>query len=191
MLFGIASAGQARLVMRNAHVQPYGVVDVYPHFAAKTLTLAGLANGSGGFYEIYNFGTGAPDGGWQTGSHRGALADQTWSATAYLRMVYSGLLGLQFTTAGLAFPPDAARRLGRRAALRGALPRGVLDIALHGAGNVVTDLRVDGVPTTARPVPSTLTATHTVDVTLAGGAPGPVRGYDCNGTAAQRWFLPG
>ncbi|WP_433219646.1 ricin-type beta-trefoil lectin domain protein [Dactylosporangium sp. CS-047395] len=244
VLFGIASTDQARLVMRNSHIQPYGIVDVWPHFArysdsrpgrhnvsvwpmiqgywaeaaaragdparfaSETLTLAALANTSGGFYEIYNFRSGAPDGGWQTGSHWGPLADQTWSATAYLRMIYSGLFGLQFTTTGLAFRPTLPSGWGD-VRLSGLRYRGaVLDLALHGAGTVITDVRLDGTPTTARSVPATLTGTHTLDITLSAGAPGPVRGYGnlcldvnnaatangtpiqlwgCNGTNAQQW----
>jgi hypothetical protein len=230
--------------MQNSHVQPYGVVDVFPHFArysdakpgrhnvsvwpmiqgywaeaaarsgdtarfaAETQTLAALANGSGGFYEIYNFKSGAPDGGWQTGSHWGPLADQTWSATAYLRMIYSGLFGLSFTATALAFRPTLPAGWGDVRLTGLPYRAATLTIALHGSGSVVGDLRIDGTSTAARSVPATLTGAHTVDITLTGGAPGPVRGianlcldvrnaangngtpiqlWGCNGSAAQQW----
>src|SRR4030095_14005606 len=141
ILFDIADPDQARSILRTAHVQPYGVVDVYPHFArygndrpgrhnaivwpmvqglwacaaahagdqgrfaAEVTTLAALANASGGFHEIYNARTGAVDGGWQTGWHWVSQENQTWSATAFLRMIYAGLFGMTYTTGGIAFTP--------------------------------------------------------------------------------------
>nr|BFE57798.1 hypothetical protein GCM10020063_023240 [Dactylosporangium thailandense] len=193
MLYGIASAEQSRQIMQNSHIQPYGIVDVYPHFASysdakpgrhnesvwpmiqgywaeaaaragdtarfasETLTLAGLANTSGGYYEINNFKSGVPDGGWQTGGHWGPLADQTWSATAYLRMVYSGLFGLQLTSTGLGFRPT--------------LPAGWGDVRLSGLpvrgwGNLGLDVR-----------------------NAATGNGTPVQLWQCNGSNAQQWTL--
>ena len=93
-------------------------------FQSEAENAALLAVGSGNhFFEIYNRLTGVPDGGWQNGGHWGSAPDQTWSATAYLRMMYSGLFGMRFTPSALTFAPDPARRLGSGDTFRPPLPR--------------------------------------------------------------------
>ncbi|MYS24014.1 alpha-L-rhamnosidase [Streptomyces sp. DvalAA-14] len=185
-----------------------------PRFANEVQNLARLANTSGQFAEIYNAQTGAVDGGWQTGGHWGAAPDQTWSATAYLRMIDNDLFGLNFTTGGITFKPTLPAGWGD-ATLSGVQYRGAtLTIALHGAGNVVSSFKLDGAASTANSVPASLTGTHTVDITLTGSQPTPATGtilsdvnsnkcaddnagssangthvqmWDCNSTPAQTW----
>jgi hypothetical protein len=206
ILFDIASASQAQSILRGAHLQPHGIVAVYPHFArysdarpgrhnvvvwpmiqgfwasaaaksgdqprfaAEVVKLAGLANSSGGFYEIYNASTGAVDGGWQLGRHWGSVQNQTWSATAYLRMMYQTMFGMTFTANGITFQPTLPSGWGD-ATLSGLRYRGAtLNITLRGSGNVVSLFKLDGVPTTAHSVSTTLTGTHAVEITLTGGS---------------------
>jgi hypothetical protein len=181
-------------------------------FTSEFATLAGLANTSGQFAEIYNAQTGAIDGGWQTGGHWGAAPDQTWSATAYLRMVYNNLFGMRFSISGLTFQPTLPWGWGD-ATLAGVRYRGAtLTVRLHGAGSTVSGFQVDGTPSATPAIPSTLTGTHTVDITLTGGRPGEIRAYGdmcldvrqaatanftpvqvwgCNGTPAQQWTFVG
>lgn len=244
VLFGIASTDQARSIMQNAHVQPRGIVDVYPHFpryddsrpgrhnvsvwpmiqgywadaAAKTgnqarfatevTTLAALANSSGGFYEIYNFRSGVPDGGWQTGGHWGPVRDQTWSATAYLRMVYDGLFGMNLTPDGITWAPTLPWGWGD-VSLSGLRYRAAnLDVTVRGAGNVVASFKVDGVAKIDHVLPATLSGPHSVEITMTDHEPSAISGYaglcldvrnassanatpiqlwSCNGSAAQQW----
>ncbi|MGW5349736.1 ricin-type beta-trefoil lectin domain protein [Streptomyces sp. NPDC004031] len=250
ILFGIAGPSQARSIMQNAHLQPYGIVDTYPNyarysdarpgrhnvvvwpmvqgywadaaaqsgnqarFANEVQQLAGLANSSGQFAEIYNAQTGAVDGGWQTGGHWGAAPDQTWSATAYLRMIDTDLFGMKFTTGGISFQPTLPAGWGDTT-LNGVTYRGAtLNIALHGSGNTISSFKLDGTATSANSVPASLTGTHSVDITLSGAQPLPSTGtilsdvnsnkcvdananssangtavqmWDCNGTTAQTW----
>ncbi|WP_436761347.1 ricin-type beta-trefoil lectin domain protein [Streptosporangium sp. V21-05] len=248
VMFGIADAVQARSVMQNTNVQPYGIADVYPHFprysdsnpgrhnvsvwpmvqgywadaaarageparfASEAVTLAGLANSSGGFYEVYNAKTGAVDGGWQTNHHWGGLRDQTWSATAYLRMIYNNVFGMGPTTDGLSFQPTLPWGWGD-VTLSGLRYRSAtLNVTLRGAGNVVGSFKLDGVSTSARSIPASLSGTHSVEITLTGGKPGSVRGlgglcldnrqantangnpvqvWSCNGSGAQQWTVAG
>jgi glycogen debranching enzyme len=139
-------------------------------FAAEVVKLAGLANSSGGFYEIYNARTGAVDGGWQIGRHWGSVRDQTWSATAYLRMMYDSMLGMRFTADGITFQPTLPPGWGD-ARLSGLRYRNAtLDVSLRGAGNVVSLFKLDGVPATAHSVSRTLTGPHSVEITLTGGS---------------------
>jgi hypothetical protein len=81
-------------------------------FASEVESLAELADNANEFWEAYNAQTGVPDGGWQTGSHWSAAPDQTWSATAYLRMIYDDTFGMNFTTRWCHLRAHAARRLG-------------------------------------------------------------------------------
>lgn len=71
-------------------------------FASEVESLARLADSGNEFYEAYTAQTGVPDGGWQTGSHWSAAPDQTWSATAYLRMISTGNAGLCLDVRGAA-----------------------------------------------------------------------------------------
>jgi len=177
-------------------------------FASEVENLAELADSSGEFYETYNAQTGVPDGGWQTGSHWASEPDQTWSATAYLRMVYDDLFGMDLTTSGITFQPTLPAGWGN-VTLTGVQYRGAtLNIDLQGSGNVVSSFVIDGTPTAGDSIPATLTGTHTVSITLTGGQPSAVTGqgglcmdvrgastanatpvqlYTCDGTNAQQW----
>jgi hypothetical protein len=172
------------------------------------------ARRSNQFAEIYNAQTGAVDGGWQTGGHWGAAPDQTWSATAYLRMIHNGLFGMTFTPGGITFQPTLPAGWGD-ATLTGIAYRGAkFTVALHGSGTTVAAFRLDGANTAGNSVPATLTGTHTVDITLTGGQSAQGTGtvlsavnsgkcvdvngnasvdgtavqlWDCNNTTAQNW----
>jgi len=210
ILFGIASKAQAQSVMRQAHVQPYGITGTYPsyprysdtrpgrhnklvwpvvqgfwadaaatagdvaRFESEVRSLAGLASASGQFAEIYNARTGAVDGGWQTvsggfpASPWTSEPDQTWSATAYLRMIHAGLFGLRLTTDGITFAPTLPPAFGD-ATLSGIGYRGAsLTIARHGAGNAISAFSIDGAPAEPAGLPASLTGHHTIDITLTG-----------------------
>ena len=140
-------------------------------FGRAVTELAALVAGSkGNFYEIYNSITGVVDGGWQTGnaSQWTSQPDQAWSASGFLRMIYSGLFGLTFTPGALTFAPTLPAGWGR-VALSGLPYRdATLDIELSGAGNRVRSCTIDGRP--SRPV---ITADrpgeHTVRITLGPG----------------------
>jgi hypothetical protein len=182
--------------------------DDQARFASEVENLAELADSSGEFYEAYNAQTGVPDGGWQTGSHWTPAPDQTWSATAYLRMIYDDLFGLDFTTSGITFAPTLPAGWGD-VSLTGVQYRGAtLNVDLHGSGDVVSSFTVDGTPAAGHSIPATLTGTHTVSITLTGGQSSAVTGeaglcvdvrgastanhtpvqlYTCDGTNAQQW----
>jgi glycogen debranching enzyme len=135
-------------------------------FASAAGTLARLANTNAGFYEIYNASSGAVDGGWQTGRQWHSVQNQTWSATAYLRMMYHGMFGIKLTVDGIAFQPMLPSGWGD-VTMSGLRYRGAnLNITLHGSGTVISSFTLDGVPTTTHVVPTSLTGTHTIEITL-------------------------
>jgi hypothetical protein len=146
-------------------------------FASETARLAKLATGNSGFWEIYNGDTGVVDGGYQrlgdtVKFHWGSQPDQTWSATAFLDMVHTGLFGLTFTDGGLAFAPDLPAGWGD-VTLRNLRYRAAdLTIALHGSGTTVGSFTLDGRPVPGNTVPATLTGSHRVEITLTGATVG-------------------
>ncbi|MCO5999026.1 MGH1-like glycoside hydrolase domain-containing protein [Actinoallomurus rhizosphaericola] len=142
-------------------------------FASETARLAKLGDDNSGFWEIYNGHTGVVDGGWQrlgdtVKFHWGSEPDQTWSATAFLNMIDSGLFGLNFGDRSLSVTPTLPAGWGD-VTLRGLHYRdATLTIALHGAGTRIRSFTVDGRRVHGDSVPASLTGEHTVDVTLAG-----------------------
>lgn len=117
------------------------------------------------FYEIYNFLSGKPDGGWQ-GGHWEPLADQTWSATAYLRMIYQGLFGMDFQPNGLRLAPKLPAGWGK-VQLQGVRYRNTtLDLTLQSQGARVARVEVDGKVSQQAFVPATGTGHHSIVITL-------------------------
>jgi len=97
----------------------------------ELIHMAELALESKGFYEIYNAETGKPDGGWQVGIHWESIADQTWSATGFIRMVVYGLCGVELEEEGIRFRPCLPEGMGS-VYLKGLRIRGVeMDIVLR------------------------------------------------------------
>jgi hypothetical protein len=200
--FGIVEGEEARAVLRSLHREPFGHVNVWPHFArysaerpgrhnvmcwpmvmglvghAAVLAGAGdltrtvlddlarlTAHGDGHFLEIHDARSGRASGGWQVGREWPPLTDQTWSATAYLRLVHRGVVGIDAGLGGLRFVDDVADGLGT-VELRGLPWRGaVLDVDVTGVGPV-RSVALDGRDVTAEPfhVPPGLEGAHRVVV---------------------------
>jgi glycogen debranching enzyme len=133
--------------------------------ALKTQTedVANLEHSSGGhFFEIYEAVSGKPNGGWQNGRQWSSAPDQTWSATAYLSMIFDGLFGMRFEANALRFEPLVPDSW-RGATLTGIrYRRAILNIHLHGAGGRVKSLLLDG--RKVREVPGLLEGKHAIDI---------------------------
>jgi cellobiose phosphorylase len=136
-------------------------------------TLTAHANRDAHFSEIYHPRTGVRYGGVQECSRQRDPAGmklwrscrrQTWSATAYMRLLLRGVLGLRPGADGLSFSPCPAADIGE-VRLEGLRYRGAtLDVTLAadaGAGAAVT-MRLDGVPAD-RVAPET-TGRHKVEL---------------------------
>lgn len=96
-------------------------------------------------FEVYNAGTGEVDGGWQLNVHWPSEPDQTWSATALLRLVHLGLFGLRYEPAGLRFTPTVPARFDGTT-LTGFPYRGaLLDLTVLGSGSQLVRVLLDGV----------------------------------------------
>ncbi|MGH3169756.1 MAG: MGH1-like glycoside hydrolase domain-containing protein, partial [Trebonia sp.] len=132
------------------------------------LDLQALFAGSGDeFFELYNARTGAPDGGWQCGRPWGSEPDQTWSATALLRLVHLGLLGIRYSAAGMSFEPVVPSRFD--GAVLSDLPyrQATLDISVTGHGRVLKAVRLDGEPASGPVhIPANLAGRHRVELEM-------------------------
>jgi glycogen debranching enzyme len=130
---------------------------------------AQLAARSGGFWEIYNARTGEVDGGWQTGHHWPSEKDQTWSATAYLRLIDEGLFGLHPDEDGLRLRPLLPAGVGA-ATLGGIHYRGAtLSVSIDGEGGDVQECWLDDMPCPTV-IPPSLKGTHHIRMTLTAGS---------------------
>jgi len=127
-----------------------------------------LFSGSGGeLFEVYNGSTGVVDGGWQCGVHWDSEPDQTWSASAYLRLIHEGVFGLRHGTAGLGFAPLVPVEFAG-AVLEGLRYRDAsLTVTLEGHGDDLAGILVDGRDQGAGWVlPATSTGHHEVHLIL-------------------------
>ena len=120
--------------------------DVFGH---ELLNLAAHARRDRQFAEIYHPTTGEIYGGMQEMSGKGiilweAASRQTWAATAYIRMILFGLVGLRFDTTGFTVGPCLPEGVSH-VELRNLNYRGTLsNITIHGTGTKVKRYAVDG-----------------------------------------------
>jgi glycogen debranching enzyme len=142
-------------------------------FAFEFETLARHAVRDGQFFEIYHPDTGLPYGGLQESGNGESidswesLPHQTWSATAYLRMVLFGLAGMRFDVDGVRFEPLLPRGL-ENVELHGLRYRGAtIDLVLEGAGGDLAQVLVNG-EEAAPFVPATASGRHVLELTLRG-----------------------
>jgi hypothetical protein len=142
-------------------------------FASEVESLTGLINSSSGnIREIYDSISGAPDGGWQCGTHWNSCNHQTWSATAYLGMIFEGIFGMNFETNGITFAPYVKNTWGY-VSLTNLTYRGMtLTINLTGTGSTISSFKLDGVTQGSPFVAATLTGSHIV-LTGGGATPTP------------------
>lgn len=209
LLFGLADADQARLVLDRQVITPHGIPCVWPSYARYTAQ-GGFGRHSGTVWpfisafwgeaallhhrpdlferefkqftdtlnrhgqcaEIVHPETGEVYGGLQEngsgpdGLQWASCMRQTWSASAYLRMVLTGLLGLRFSTAGLTFAPHLPAGL-QRVHLSGLSYRGSsLEITVLGQGSRITAFQLDGEQVEPA-LRASLTGQHTIEVWLA------------------------
>lgn len=136
-------------------------------FQMEVEALAGMVRNSGwNFREIYHPATGQPDGGWQCGIHWGSCSHQTWSATAFIRMIHYGLLGMTFEPDGIRFSPALPGGWGP-VELAGIPYRAMeLQVRLAGQGRRIVKAVLDSAPDGPPFVPAGLTGPHRMVITL-------------------------
>ncbi len=120
-------------------------------FSHEFFNLAAHAVRDKHFAEIYHPITGAVYGGLQESQGQGivlwqATSRQTWAATAYLRMVLLGLVGMRFDTDGIRFEPCVPKGISR-VDLRNLRYRNMMiEVTLRGTGTTVKECLINGKP---------------------------------------------
>ncbi|WP_168217850.1 MGH1-like glycoside hydrolase domain-containing protein [Occultella kanbiaonis] len=113
-------------------------------FADSWRDLCRLIDPDAGFFEVYRPSDGTVDGGWQVGRTWDSVPDQTWSATAFLRMVHEGLFGIRLADGELRLAPTVPEGLGT-CELRGlSVGAARVTIRVTGVGNRVAAVDMDG-----------------------------------------------
>lgn len=124
------------------------------------------------FTEIYHPVTGEAYGGLQEAGEKGIVEwpscpRQTWSATALIRMVLMGLLGMVFEEDGIRFSPGVPKGF-QQIRLRYLPYRDmVLDICVEGAGTQIAWFRINGKTMDSPYLPATGTGEQSVQIKMS------------------------
>jgi hypothetical protein len=100
------------------------------------------------FVEIYHPVTGKPYGGVQEPEGRREWfcgERQTWSATAYLRMIYRNILGIHHTVEGIVFKPFVPDFINNVTLLGMQYRNSRLDLYISGSGSNIESFTINGV----------------------------------------------
>jgi hypothetical protein len=126
-----------------------------PVFARELDALVKLSQKNDTFMELYRPEDGKPDG-----SPR-----QLWSASGFLSMIYHGLLGMDFTEAGIRFAPVVPEQFSQLSLTHVAYRNSQLYIVVKGHGARIRDFKLDGKP--AKPFfPASHTGAHEIEIVL-------------------------
>jgi glycogen debranching enzyme len=145
-----------------------GKVDVFSH---EFFNLAAHAVRDKHFAEIYHPMTGAVYGGLQENQGQGiilwqATSRQTWAATAYLRMVLLGLVGMRFDTDGIRFEPCVPKGISS-VDLRNVRYRNMMiDVTIRGTGTKVKQCLINGKEARDHRLPAQTEGPHNVSILL-------------------------
>lgn len=112
----------------------------------RNLAMLAVDKGNNCFWEIYNEKTGEVDGGWQIGRHWDSVHHQTWSATGYIRMVLTGLIGMEYTDSGMVLNPQYGllHEIGFKELSQLRFNDSTLSIKFKGNGSKLSRVTVNG-----------------------------------------------
>ncbi len=100
------------------------------------------------FYELYHPTTRMPYGGIQEPTHKEweewyVGARQTWSATAYLRMLLYNIIGMSISTEGLTFEPNIPDYINTLELTNLVYRDMIVDIKIKGNGAITDSVRIN------------------------------------------------
>jgi hypothetical protein len=198
VLFGVADAEQARIVVQHVPTVPFGAPCIYPQIpgippyhnnavwpfvqsywalaAAKTRNEASLMESIAAIYRpAALFLTNKENFVAENGDFAGTQVNSSnmlWSLSGSLSIVYKILFGMQFEADQLVFRPFVPQALQGTRRLTNFHYRGaVLDVEVKGFGNGIRSIMLDGQPLTTLGIPGTLTGRHQVQIELLNQAP--------------------
>ncbi len=95
---------------------------------------------------------------------------QTWSATAYLRMILRNIVGMQFTEKGIYFSPFLSEEVNEVSLLGLEYRDALLDIHISGAGTVIKGFSINGKKTDEFFIDSKSTGKIKIDIEVVTGS---------------------
>ncbi len=91
---------------------------------------------------------------------------QTWSATAYLRMIFRSILGMQFSESGISFQPYLPQHINEVSLLGMKYKNMMVDIHISGNGSTIGEFTVNEKSSNAYVLNGNLTGKVVVDIRL-------------------------
>ena len=120
--------------------------DVFSH---ELFTLAEHAVRDMQFSEIYHPISGERYGGMQMNNGEMCLWEstrrQTWAATAYIRMIYNGVFGIELSQQGIGFAPVVPEGVNNPKLTNLKYRNMLLNISVEGEGTKIKSFRVNGI----------------------------------------------
>ena len=141
-------------------------------FEFELRTLAARAVRDGQYFELYHPETGLPYGGLQEWESRGIVDDwesfphQTWSATAFIRMIVMCVAGTRFDVDAVRFEPLIPPTFERIDLVGLPYRNATLGISIRGRGNYVERVLLDGREAEAPSIPADAAGTHSIEIML-------------------------
>lgn len=139
-------------------------------FQQELYTLANKVCRDSQCAELYHPITGEIYGGLQEGNH-GELwkscSRQSWSASAYLRMILMGLLGMEFASSGITFHPFLPTGMELLRLTNLPYRDMLLDIEIQGDGSLIDKCSFDGRLVHNAFIPADKKGRHKMQITLA------------------------
>lgn len=197
ILFDVADAEQARRIVAESPLTPFGTTCLYPQIpdippyhnhgiwpfvqaywnlaAAKAGNEAALNHGLAAIYRAGAlFLTNYENMVAETGDYAGTEINShrmLWSMAGNLAMVHRVFMGMHFEVEGLRFAPVVPKAYAGRKQLRNFRYRGMtLDLTVEGTGREIAGFWLDGERQAEPFVPGDLTGAHEVRIELAGDA---------------------
>ncbi|KAA9036297.1 Bacterial alpha-L-rhamnosidase [Ginsengibacter hankyongi] len=95
-------------------------------------------------------------------------SNMLWSLSGNISLVHKVLFGIKFESNELTFHPFVPEALkGERSLDNFKYRNSILNIQMNGFGNKISSFTIDGKPTSAYVIPSTLKGTHTIHIQLS------------------------
>ncbi len=139
-------------------------------FEHELFTLAAHAVRDMQFSEIYHPVSGERYGGMQMNNGKMVLWQstrrQTWSATAYMRMIYNGVFGIKLSQQGISFAPLVSEGISNPKLTNLKYQHMILNVSIEGSGTKIESFKVNGIKSDKAFISKNVTGTQNVIIIL-------------------------
>ncbi len=193
ILFDVADSDKAKSILEKSPITDFGVTCIYPQipgippyhnnaiwpFVQSYWNLAAAKSGNEealqhGLAAIYRAGglflTNYENFVAQTGDFMGTEINSDrmlWSMAGNLAMVHRVFMGMNFQADGIKFQPAIPSSYpGNKSLTNFKYRNAILNINVHGTGNQIETITLDGQPLANAFLPATTTGNHTIDIVM-------------------------